>query len=356
MFLRNIWYVAGHAADLSAVPLARKICGKSIVLFRLGAGTPVALEDRCGHRGMALSAGGECFGDGIRCPYHGLEFNARGECTRVPGQDRIPSMLNIGSYPVVEKDALVWVWLGDPTAADPATIVSHPYHGNPKWSWHTSWLEVRANAQLVVDNLLDLSHLQYVHKRTIGGNPAEESRAELRVQRQGNVVYVRRWLRDVSPPELFRTWMGHAGKIDRWQEFEFRPGVLQFVSGTADAGTGALEGSRENAKHVRHFHGVTPSTETSTLYFFSTAHDFRIDDEALAERMFEATLTTFAEDKALLEAQQARLLEEPERALMSIRNDTAIVHARKIMAELLAAERPADVPRAEPVLRDILRG
>jgi vanillate O-demethylase monooxygenase subunit len=99
-----------------------------------------------------------------------------------------------------------------------------------------------------------------------------------------------------------------------------------------------LEGSRERARLVRHFHGVTPSTETSTLYFFSTARNFGLEDDALETKLFEATLATFAEDKALLEVQQARLLEEPARPLMAIRNDTGIVHARKIMAELVAAE------------------
>ena len=93
---------------------------------------------------------------------------------------------------------------------------------------------------------------------------------------------------------------------------------------------------------MRHFHGVTPSTETSTLYFYSLAHNFRIDDEPLCAEMFAAMRATFAEDKAVLEIQQARLLEEPAQPLRAIRNDTAIVHARNIMAELLAAEgRPA---------------
>ncbi len=337
MFVRNTWYVAGYGADLTSTPLARRICGTSIVLFRTASGAPVALADRCGHRGMALSQG-ECFDEFIRCPYHGLEFDARGACTRVPGQDRIPALLDVPSYPLVEKDKLVWIWLGDPAAADPSAIVSYPYHGDPAWSFRPSSIEVAANAQLVVDNLLDLSHLQYVHRRTIGGNADEEARAELKVQRKGNAVYVRRWLRDVSPPKLFATWMGYGGNIDRWQEFEFRPGILQFLSGAAEAGTGALEGSREGAMHVRHFHGVTPSTETSTLYFYSMAHNFRITDEALCDQMFAAMRATFAEDKAVLEIQQSRLLEDPTRPLMAIRNDTAIVHARKIMSELLSAE------------------
>lgn len=345
MFLRDNWYVAGFAADLTAAPIARKICGTSVVLFRTAGGTPVALDDRCGHRAMPLSAGGECFGDVIRCPYHGLEFNVRGECTRVPGQERVPSILNIASYPLVERDALLWIWPGRPEAADPARIVSHPYHQDPGWAWRGGMLAVQANHQLIVDNLLDLSHLQYVHRKTIGGDPEEESRAELRVRREDDAVYVRRWLRDVAPSQIHRMSMGFDMRVDRWQEFTFRPGVLQFHSGAAPAGTGALEeGRRDGAMHIRHFHGVTPETETSTLYFYSSARGFRLDDEEMGVKLFESTKATFAEDKVLLEAQQARILERPERPLMTIRNDTGIILARRIVDELIQAQAERATP------------
>lgn len=341
MFVRNCWYVAGFSPELGQGPLARRICGQPVVLFRDQAGRAAALEDRCWHRGVPLSAGGQCEAGIIRCPYHGLEFDRSGQCTKIPGQSRPAAGVRVRNYKLEERDAILWIWPGEQDLADPALIPSHPYHDDPEWVWNSGMLEVKAHAQLIVDNLLDLSHLQYVHRNTIGGDPERESRAELHTERLGNLVRVRRWLRDVDPPPLHRLAAGYPGRIDRWQEFEWRPGVLQFHSGSTETGIGGLEGNREKGVHIRHFHGVTPETEDSTLYFYSSARNFRIDDTELTAKMGASTRATFMEDQLVLEAQQARLREDPARPLFTLRNDQALILARRITEELLSTERDA---------------
>src|SRR5665213_2464818 len=104
MFPRNCWYVAAFGADLTVAPLARTICDQAVVLFRAGDGRAFALEDRCIHRGMPLSQGGEVAGDIIRCPYHGLEFDGTGTCRKIPGQDQVPAGARIAAFPLVEQD------------------------------------------------------------------------------------------------------------------------------------------------------------------------------------------------------------------------------------------------------------
>jgi phenylpropionate dioxygenase-like ring-hydroxylating dioxygenase large terminal subunit len=105
----------------------------------------------------------------------------------------------------------VWVWTGDAGRADPTTIISHPYHTDPGWVWTRGSIDVNANWQLLNDNLLDLSHLQYVHKKTIGGNPEEDQKAEVKTERMGNKVTLMRWLRDMDAPPFHRqgnlTWI-----------------------------------------------------------------------------------------------------------------------------------------------------
>ncbi len=101
MFLRDNWYVAAFGADVAAKPVARRICGRPVVLFRTAGGEAVALEDRCIHRGMPLSLGGECEGDIIRCPYHGLEFGKTGRCVKIPGQAAVPDGAAVLDYPLV---------------------------------------------------------------------------------------------------------------------------------------------------------------------------------------------------------------------------------------------------------------
>ena len=106
-----------------------------------------------------------------------------------------------------------------------------------------------------------------------------------------------------------------------------------------DAGTGAFEGRRDGGMKIRHFHGVTPKTDGTTTYFYSSARSFRIDEDELTERMAKATRATFMEDKVILEAQQIRLAEKPDAPMLNIRNDAAVLHGRRIVENLIAQER-----------------
>jgi vanillate O-demethylase monooxygenase subunit len=121
-FARNQWYVVAYAREVGRELLGRTVLGEPLVLCRTEEdGRPVALHDRCVHRRYPLSAGG-LDGDRIVCGYHGFTYDTTGACVYVPGQKRIPRTARVTSYPVVEQDALVWVWIGDPALADPGTI------------------------------------------------------------------------------------------------------------------------------------------------------------------------------------------------------------------------------------------
>ena len=338
MFLRNRWYVAAFAADLGKAPLARTICGRAVVLFRDAGGKAAAVEDRCIHRGMPLSQGGECDGDIIRCPYHGLEFDGTGACRKIPGQAQVPTSARIAAYPLVEQDGLLWLWPGDDAKADRALIPSHHYHRDPRWEWRPIVLEIECDWTLLNDNLLDLTHLGFVHKKTIGGDPGAHANAEMRVERRGDEVHVTRWLANTEPPPFYR--LGHAfqGKIDRWQEIEFRPGLVRIWTGGTDAGTGAYEGRRDGGVQFMGFHGITPRAERSCYYHFTQSRNFRLGEPELDERIHQAALATLLEDKEVLEAQQARILEEPERGFIDIKADAGGLQGRRVVAQLLAQE------------------
>jgi vanillate O-demethylase monooxygenase subunit len=160
MFIRNTWYVAAFADEIaSGKTLDRKFLNEAVVLFRTEGGQIAALEDRCSHRAMPLSAG-HVDGDIIRCCYHGVEFNGKGACTRIPNQQRIPTA-NVRHYPVVEKDHLIWIWMGEPALADPETIIDNPEHDDPRWTWKSFKFHVQADWQLIIDNIMDLTHPLY---------------------------------------------------------------------------------------------------------------------------------------------------------------------------------------------------
>jgi phenylpropionate dioxygenase-like ring-hydroxylating dioxygenase large terminal subunit len=169
MLLRNAWYIAAWADEVTGErPLARRICNEPIVLFRDRSGRVAALANRCCHRAAPLNMGTVVEG-GIQCGYHGLVIDGSGRCVHIPGQPQIPEDARVRSYPAVEKDRMVWVWMGDAAKADAAMIVDYPYHNDPgRWPNKHDVYPIKANYMLMVDNLMDLTHLGYLHAKTVG--------------------------------------------------------------------------------------------------------------------------------------------------------------------------------------------
>jgi vanillate O-demethylase monooxygenase subunit len=340
MLLRNAWYIAAWADEIGAAPLARRICNEPIVLFRDGSDRVAALADRCCHRAAPLHMG-TVVADGIQCGYHSLVIDGSGRCVRIPGQVRIPEDARVRSYPAVEKDQLVWLWMGDPAKADTAGIVDFPYHNDPgKWPNKHDVYPIKANYMLMVDNLMDLTHLGYLHAKTVGGNPAAHVEAEMKTTRTATGLKFVRWMRNSVPPPTYVKAAGFTGRVDRWQEFEFvaPSSVLQWT-GATDAGTGAEGRGREGGFQFRLFHGLTPETDTSCFYFWSVANGYRQNEPEATEQLYREIAPTFVEDRVMVEAQQARLSEFGESGLVDIASDATRMHMRRMVERLIAAEQ-----------------
>jgi Vanillate O-demethylase oxygenase C-terminal domain len=178
----------------------------------------------------------------------------------------------------------------------------------------------------------------------VGGNPAAHVHAEMKTTNTSTGIKFTRWMRNSVPPPSYVRAAGFQGRVDRWQEFEWvaPSSVLQWT-GAADVGTGAYEqvngGKREGGFQFRLFHGLTPETETSCFYFWSAANGFRQDEPAATEQFFEQVAAAFLEDKTVVEAQQARLSELGEAALVDIASDSVRLHMRRTVERLLAEER-----------------
>ncbi len=338
MFIRNTWYVAALAHEVQGVPLARTLLEEDIVLYRQGNGTVAALEDRCCHRGLPL-AHGSVVGNDVQCGYHGLVFDASGQCVRVPGQERVPVKARVKTYPVVERDGLVWIWLGEPGLAEPDDIMPYPWHTDPGWAYRGKCNAVDAPYLLLYDNLLDLTHVGYVHRQTIGGDPESHSNAEMKVTPTDDGVHIIRWLRNSKPPPTYVQAYGFQGNVDRWIEINFVPGAVQIYAGAKDAGKGAYEGDRRDSLGLRTLHAVTPSTRTSTLYFWTAAHNFKVDQPAVTDQVYRQMAATFEEDKLILESQFQRLSQDPDRPLVDIASDVGAIQARRIIDRRLAREQ-----------------
>lgn len=337
MLIFNNWYVAAFAHDVQPLKvLSRRICDLPVVLYRTANGRAVALEDRCSHRAMPLSYdNGRCEGENIRCPYHGLLFGPDGVCVEVPSQDRVPPTANIRAYPLVEKDGALWIWPGRPEHADPKLIPDYPFHTDPSYRWASFTTEFEASWDLVLDNLCDMTHISFVHTG-VNGDTEAHLKAKMSVKPWGDRgVSIERQLPNCDPPPHYIKMGGFTGKVDRWQEIKITPNLAQFYTGATEAGTGAFEGKRNHGVGLRSYHGITPKTETSCYYHLANARDFGLDDPSLDEKMTEsAWLTVHIEDRPVIEAQQKRILEEPNRKMVDIQADAGGLQLRRIMARM----------------------
>ena len=344
-FVRDAWYIAAWSDEIVDRPLGRRILGEPVVLFRDSAGAIVTLLDRCCHRGAPLSLG-EVIPQGIQCGYHGLVFDSTGKCVLVPGDHKVPPGAQVRSFPTIEQDAFVWIWMGDPEKADRDALVRYPYHNDSaNWPHQHATLHLRSGYLLVLDNLMDLSHLGYVHKGTVGGNANTHVEAKMRTMRTPNGVRFERWMLDSVPPPTYVKAVGFKGTVDRWQETEFiAPNSVVQWNGAVDAGTGALRDwrydvPRENCFSFRLFHGLTPETENSSYYFWSAANGYGQHDPDATGRLFDEIARTFDQDVAVLEAQQQRLLEIPDGPLVEIHGDAARIHARRAIDRMIMNEQ-----------------
>lgn len=340
MFLRNHWYVAASASEVGRSPLFRLILGEPVVFYRTEAGRCVGFEDRCAHRHLPLSMG-KLVGDALQCRYHGLRFGPDGRCVRIPGQDKIPSSAKVKVYPIVERYKWLWIWMGEPELADPAAITDFHWLDDPNWGAKGSYLHVDANWQLIVDNLLDLTHLAFVHETTIG-NAALAEHATVKVTRSANNVVMTRWVIDRDPPPTFKKVGNFKGKVDRWQIIDFTPpAFLRLDVGATPTGTGAPEGQRVGGINMRNLNAITPETETTSHYFWAQAHDFDVKNAETTNKIFAEIERAFFEDVEVLSAQQHNLDLIPDRPQVDISADAGLIQARRILGRMHDEEQAA---------------
>jgi vanillate O-demethylase monooxygenase subunit len=344
MLIKNCWYVAAFGHEVNHVPLARRIIDEDLVFFRQSNGAAVALEDRCCHRGLPLSLG-ELHGNLIRCGYHGLEYDGTGKCVFIPGQKTIPAGAGVRSYPIRERGLAIWIWMGNANEADESRIPAFPWFDDPGWAWKGKTFPIKCNYQMLNDNLLDLSHLAYVHRRTLGGNPEDHFNARMETTRTDCSVQVVRQMPDCEPPPTYTRMVELKGRVDRWQEIEFFPGLISLYSGGVEAGTGAYEGRRNGGFQLRLFDAVTPESETTTLNLFCIGHNFRTSEPDVTNELFEEFEKVLAEDIRVLEPQQERLLNSGDRPFINIAADGPGILARRLLAEMAKLEIPAGLAK-----------
>lgn len=338
-FARRHWYVVASADEIGTTPLARTVCGDDLVLWRRGDGTPAALADRCAHRRFPLSLG-TVVDDVLVCGYHGFTYDSTGTCVAVPGQTRIPSRADVRHYPLAEVGPWVFVWMGDPDAPDTSRLPDAPWLTDPAWAVVKGMQPLAARYELLVDNLLDLSHETFLHAGFIGTPEVAATPIETAVDDETGAVRVWRHMAGAECPPFYARSTGLRSPIDRWQDIEYTPpGFYVLHSRIAPARVSPRsDGSDPEAAHAKILYGITPSTETTTYDFWLVARDFALDDPAVDEVLARMNDEVVGQDVRALAVLERRVAAEPDGVEVDIKIDRGGLAARRALAGLVAGE------------------
>lgn len=303
-YLMNCWYMAGWSDDVTGSQLvARTFLNQPVVMFRRSDGTPAALLDRCPHRVVPLSRGIH-LGNAVQCAYHGLRFDGSGACIQNP-HGAIPPAARVKSFPMADAHGILWIWMGDePPAEEAIPDLSH-IHALPALAQSKGTMPSACSYLLIIDNVADLSHVEYLHASTLGGGAFIGSRPQVAGSEDDTVVTITQLSEAVAAPPVYDRFLATPGvKVDLMNRVTWMaPGVLKLDISVVPVGD-----APESGLHTFNAHIVTPCTATTSHYWYWLGRDYRPEDADLT-RLRQALMTDVfhVEDKPILEAQQALL-------------------------------------------------
>lgn len=355
MFIKDTWYVAAWHHEVTRAILARTILNVPLVFFRRQDGSVVALEDSCPHKFMPLS-GGYVQGDTVVCGYHGMTFDGSGRCVRIPGQETIPRNARTRSFPVVERYGWIWIWMGDAEQADPTLIIDIPQMSDGQWApSRGERMHYKGGYQLMTDNLIDPSHVTYVHAKTLSNSTEAELPIETSVH--NDHVAVTRIVRDSPPAPFFQSLGNYTGNVHRWQVYRVSPPSLCIIdTGTAPADSISPEdldlaadsltrsvslrgGDSSRLLCIRGIDFLTPETDKTTHYFWFLLRNFALDDRTCERNVTEQATKAFNEDLVVVEAVQRRIDLGQLPPQVILKADAGSVQVQRLFARKLAAEQ-----------------
>lgn len=335
-YAKNAWYVAACECDLEPqVPLQVMLLNEPVVVYRAESGAIYALEDRCVHRLAPLSKG-RCEGENIRCMYHGLLFNSDGQCLEIPGQDLVPEKAKVRKYPSVVRHSWVWIWMGDPALADDNLIP--PAIGLDVAGWHTGhgFVDYQAEATLVNNNLLDLSHIPFIHADSFGVD-ASFAYERPDVQRIPGGLRIDRWTVDTTGSAVGRS----DELVDHFVTYDYYlPGILvmwtgYFPQGTAKSlGSGRPDYGQAIGGVTNTSHAITPMSKGRCRFHYLSGVWTEHADRGGLDMMIQIQKLAFEEDREIIEAQQKMIDMTPNPQVMPTAHDLAVTLYNRAVEKL----------------------
>lgn len=352
MYLRNAWYVAASESEIGDGLFPTTLLGTPVVLYRQADGQIKALEDACPHRKLPLSMG-RLDGDQLECGYHGLTFDGEGTCTRAPTSSRIPARARVHSYPVQLRYDLVWLWMGDPALADPGSLCEVPEWGDPQWGLSRgASMTVQCNYLYMTDNLLDPSHVAWVHQSSFGNAACASEPVTVTETAEG--VIVSRWMNNVEVAPFYAQFVTFVGPCDRLQHYEVQYPCQAIIKAVfTPAGTGKDEGPlHADVFLMNSYNFMTPVDEHVTRYYWFQMRNFDPDSEEVSQRFDADVQHAFAEDRLVLEAVHKGML-NPRTPPINLPSDAGPIKFRRELAMRIAGQGAEGAQAADRLIATV---
>ncbi|PZU10979.1 aromatic ring-hydroxylating dioxygenase subunit alpha [Sphingomonas sp.] len=340
-YLRNAWYAALWSEMLGQGTVARRMLDEPILFYRDSGGRAVALANRCPHRFAPLDRG-IIIGDEVQCGYHGLRFAPDGRCRYSPQTPEAPPAARIRSYPIAERDTILWIWMGHAEDADPGLIPAYPVlNDDREHRTVRGYYRSAGHYQLVIDNLMDLTHPEFVHAGSLGS--PDLNRACYEVERAGpRSVRSNRWYTHGASPPAFERFFPTAGRqVEHWVDMLWTaPANLALTVGITLSDTPRSEGRESLSLHL-----LSPETATHTHYLFSSTRSHSLDSVEQDRRSLETIRHAFEmEDSPMLAAVQANMGTSDLWSLrpLILPGDAGAVRARRLLDKLIREEVALD--------------
>lgn len=340
-FPSQCWYMAGWSEEIVGdMVLSRRIADRPTAIYRKSDGAVAALLDRCPHRFAPLSRG-ERDGDALVCPYHGLTFDASGRCIRNPFSDTIPSAARVDGWLCVERDGIIWMWGGKADTADEALIPDFAIVGDqPGRKVLRGYTHVRAPYEFCTDNLMDLSHIEFVHRGTFAGDGVIFA-GEHSIIDEGVALHSNWWMPGVPAPSACRPPFAEGQLTDHWLDMRWNaPASMRLRLGATLPGETREQGYEVGGQA----HIVTPETATTCHYFTANARHHEVDNpqvDAFLTDLFDQAFNV--EDKPIIEAAFANMEADDfwSGKPLSLGIDQGGTRARRKIEAMLKAEADA---------------
>jgi 3-ketosteroid 9alpha-monooxygenase subunit A len=162
------WFAVAMSNEIAVGDIRTlRYFGTEFVVWRGADGAVHAVDPYCPHLGAHLGVSSSVQGNDLRCAYHHWKFNGAGQVTHIPYNPNIPPQLKRGclpSWPIAEKDGVVFVWYHPGKAAPKWEVAGLPSHPDGDWVLYETydWV-INIHVQEITENGQDYKHFNAVH-------------------------------------------------------------------------------------------------------------------------------------------------------------------------------------------------